>query len=80
MIGSADYCTNFLMECNDQMLGIQGHPEFRKEYISAMLEERLAVLSDGVSSDAEKSLKLCADNTLIKTWILEFIRMRSQLL
>ena len=76
-IASADYCTNFLMECNDQMLGIQGHPEFRKEYISALLEERLAVLSEAVSSEAEKSLKLTADNTLIKSWILDFIRMRS---
>ena len=80
LVASADYCTNFLMECNDQMLGIQGHPEFRKEYISALLEERLAALSDAVSSEAEKSLKLTVDNTLIKSWILDFIRTRSQLL
>ena len=80
LIGSADYCTNFLMECNDQMLGIQGHPEFRKEYISALLGERLAVLSEAVSSEAEKSLKLSEDNTLIKSWILDFIRIRAQLL
>ena len=77
LIASADYCTNFLMECNDQMLGIQGHPEFRTEYISALLGERLAVLSETVFSEAEKSLTLSADNTLIKSWILDFIRLRS---
>ena len=77
LIASADYCTNFLIECNEQMLGIQGHPEFSKEYISGLLGERLAVLSEVVTSKAERSLKLTADNTLIKSWILDFIRMRS---
>ena len=74
-IASADYCGNFLIEFSSKMLGIQGHPEFEKEYISALLKERLAVLSEKVSSDAERSLKLSVDNTRIKSWILDFFRI-----
>jgi len=71
-LASADYCKNFLVEFNENALGIQGHPEFEREYISALLGERVAILPNQVRLHAEDSLELVPDNLLIRNWILNF--------
>jgi len=73
-LASTDYCENFLVEFNEHTLGIQGHPEFEREYISALLGERVAILPDNVRLNAEASLELVPDNFLIRNWILNFLK------
>ena len=73
-LASTNYCNHFLVEYDDSTLGIQGHPEFERNYISALLDDRVAALSPEITAEAVKSLNLKPDSVLIRRWIKEFIR------
>ena len=77
VLGHTNYCENFFIQFDARMLGIQGHPEFETEYVSALLDERLAVLSPETILEAERSLALTTDSVLIRQWIYEFLTKES---
>ena len=56
------------------MLGIQGHPEFSKEYSRALMEARSASIGREKAIKGIESLELPLDITVLRDWTMSFIK------
>ncbi len=58
----------------DHMLGIQGHPEFSKEYTKALIDTRQSRIGIEIANAGVQSLKCFSpDSRLIAYWIKNFL-------
>ncbi len=76
VLASSDHCANFIIQFNETMLGIQGHPEFERDYIDVLLELRREVIPAPVHADAVESLGRRHDNLSIMQWITNFLGVK----
>lgn len=73
--GRNDHCPVSLMTVGDNLVGIQGHPEFGPEYLEALIRARRGnVIPDDVADEALASLDQEPDSGLLVDGIVEFIR------
>lgn len=77
-LASSNHCENFLVQFNDTTLGIQGHPEFTHAYIGVLIDSRGDRLGAETGAAARASLSRDADNTVIMTWIANFLGLQPQ--
>lgn len=68
------HCPVGMFQVGTNMLGIQGHPEFPKEYEARLLEMRRERIGGEKVDAALKSLDLQVDATLIAGWIGHFLK------
>jgi len=73
LLASNGHCENFMVQFNDTMLGLQGHPEFHPSYIEVLLELRREIITGRVREDAVRSLTRDHDNPRIMKWIVKFL-------
>lgn len=76
LLASNGHCENFMVQFNDTMLGLQGHPEFHPNYIEVLLELRREIITGQVREDAVRSLASEHDNARIMKWIANFLGVR----
>lgn len=76
VLASSPHCANFILQFNETMLGIQGHPEFDKDYIEVLLELRRELLPAPVHANAVESLSRRHDNLGIMQWIVNFLGIK----
>jgi len=69
----SDHCPFAMFEVGRTMLGIQAHPEFGKEYVRALIEDRIERIGRERADEALSSLNRPADSDLIAEWISRFI-------
>ena len=78
-IAQNDFCPNSMIVAGDKMLGIQGHPEFSKEFCAFRAEFRRELIGEEVYQSTLHSL---ADNQLnsnvIMRWIKNFLSADTQ--
>ncbi len=72
------HCENFVVRFRDNMIGIQGHPEFPPEFLAELVEWRHDRLSDDLLATARASIKKPHHNREIKTWIANFLGLPQQ--
>ncbi len=74
-IGSNDFCPNSMITDGNLMLGIQGHPEFDKEYCAYRAEFRRGLIGD---DKYRETLDLLANNETdsaeVFGWVSQFLR------
>jgi len=68
-------CRIGLFQVGDHMLGMQGHPEFPKEYASALMEERMERIGPAKVQLGLESLNQNIDQSIISNWIVSFLDM-----
>lgn len=74
VLGWADHCPISLMSVGARMLGIQGHPEFQREYVETVLESRRGnVIPDEVAAAGLASLTVLPDTAMLADWIVGFV-------
>ncbi len=73
LLASNPHCENFMIQFNDTMLGLQGHPEFDPSYIEVLLELRKEIITGTARDDAVRSLTRDHDNPRIMKWIANFL-------
>lgn len=78
-IASNDHCENFVIRYGERMLGIQGHPEFSREFISRLVEWRKDRMDEANYKCAQSSLERMHDNQIVKYWITTFLGIPSTL-
>ena len=66
-------CPVGIFTIGQKMLGIQGHPEFPKEYSRALIEERINSIGIDKGRNAQESLKTKLDIGIIAKWVMNFI-------
>lgn len=74
LLVSNDHCTNFIFQCGEKLLGIQGHPEFSKDFCSALMKERADIIPKDRLEAGYSSLSDNPNNQLLMQWIINFLK------
>lgn len=74
-LAHSDHCENFLLQFNETMMGIQGHPEFKRAYIDVLIGLREKLLAPETLAGARASLDQPGDNVAIMHWITNFLEL-----
>ena len=73
-LGGDAFCPNTIFTIGDQVLGIQGHPEFTAPVMQQLIEQLAAKAGDTVATQAHASLASGeADNRLVAQWVINFL-------
>ncbi len=76
LLASNDFCPNLMFDINDQVLGIQGHPEFTRAMMFEIIESLDGRLPAQICQAAQVSLDQgTADNRLFAHWITNFLKI-----
>ena len=73
VLASSDNCPNAMFTVGQNMLGIQAHPEFTKDYNQLLMETRMNKMGDEVALLGIQSLGNAIDPEVVRSWILHFI-------
>lgn len=73
VLAVSDYCPIAAMAVGEQMLGIQGHPEFSPALSRALLESRRQRLGDDLTDTALATLVTPTNRRSVGSWIAEFL-------
>ena len=73
-LGGSEFCENAFFVIGDQVLGIQGHPEFTYEIMHDLLNKPKETASSELLQSARQSLQNGRpDNELFAQWIVNFL-------
>ncbi|MES0491900.1 MAG: hypothetical protein ABUK01_18030 [Leptospirales bacterium] len=72
VIGYSLGCPYSMIKVGDHFIGIQGHPEFTKDYALPLIESRQDKIPIDTIEAAKLSFEISPDNTLLRTWIINF--------
>jgi len=73
VLAGNDICPSGIIQIGNNVLGIQAHPEFTKDYDKMLMETRMNKMGDGVALEGIKSLSNSVDTEVIKSWINNFL-------
>ncbi|MGL5326192.1 MAG: glutamine amidotransferase-related protein [Aeromonas sp.] len=68
-----DFCPNFMFLQGNNIVAIQGHPEFSVAYNRALIERRRGLLPDDRYQSSLSSLEGEVDSTTMMQWLLQFL-------
>lgn len=74
VLAGSDFCPYYMVQCGGHFLGIQGHPEFSRDYSRALMLRRRGVIPDERLQEGLASLDADVDDQRVAAWILNFIR------
>jgi GMP synthase-like glutamine amidotransferase len=69
-------CPNAMFRVGTNLLGIQGHPEFPKEYDQALMELRVERIGEAKVKRGIDSLSLPLDADTFARWVSNFIHLK----
>jgi GMP synthase-like glutamine amidotransferase len=76
VLGSAAHCPVAMLDVDDDVIGIQAHPEFGVPYVRALLEDRVDRIGPAGTAAALESLARPTDERIVAGWIVAFLRGR----
>ncbi len=75
LLGGSEFCPNLFYSIEDQVFGIQGHPEFTPEIIQKVMHGREEKVGIEVHKRAMDSIDSgTPDNRLFAEWIVNFLK------
>ena len=74
LYASSDFCPIAGFQTGNHFLTMQGHPEFSKEYASALINKRVDRIGKEVVGASDKSLEANADSDKVGAWMIAFIK------
>jgi GMP synthase-like glutamine amidotransferase len=74
LLGDSPHCEVGMFRVGENMLGIEGHPEFTVEYGSALIRAREKAIGAERSQRALESLKEKSDGATVGSWIARFLK------
>jgi GMP synthase-like glutamine amidotransferase len=74
LLGRSPHCDVGMFRVGESMLGIEGHPEFTREFGAALIDWRRPRIGDAAADEALKSLERPGDGKTVGAWIARFIR------
>ncbi|OUS34973.1 GMP synthase ['Osedax' symbiont bacterium Rs2_46_30_T18] len=72
VIAGNKFCPQFMIQVDQHMLGIQGHPEFSKQYSKSLINTRLDIIEPNRVREAFCSLNAEVDDLKMAAWMLNF--------
>lgn len=74
LIAGSEFCENSMFQLGENILTIQGHPEFSKGYSRTMMRYRAQKIGDAKLTAGIESLKKSVDDLLVAQWLLAFLK------
>lgn len=71
LAGSA-FCPYYMLAYGDHFLSVQGHPEFRKDYSSTLMDVRRNIIPEERLAQGKTSLTTPLDDQLFARWVVKF--------
>jgi GMP synthase (glutamine-hydrolysing) len=72
-LAGSDFCPYAMYEIDDRVLGMQGHPEFARGYLRALMDGRRDQLGEAVYRDGVASLEQPVDRDIVAGWLGRFL-------
>lgn len=73
VLATSDACPNAMFQIGEHMLGLQGHPEFIKDYSRGLLALRRDTLGESLYTSGMNSLQENTDEVMVGAWMLRFL-------
>ncbi|KTD67325.1 MULTISPECIES: glutamine amidotransferase-related protein [Legionella] len=73
VLAASDFCPFYMLQIRDNLLTVQGHPEFSKVYSQALIEMRKNRLGEELVECGLKSLQQPCDDAVFAQWIVNFL-------
>lgn len=74
VVAGSDFCPVSMFVVGEVMLGIQGHPEFSREFCEYRIRSRAGLLSEEVVRRSLDSLAVRPDSGRVMGWMARFFR------
>ena len=72
-LAGSDFCPHAALAIGDTLVGFQGHPEFTRDYLRALMARRRERLGEARYDTALASLSQATDEDLLGRWLLRFL-------
>ncbi|PWY56390.1 GMP synthase [Legionella qingyii] len=73
VLAASDFCPFYMLQIGDNLLTVQGHPEFSKRYSQALIELRKNNLGKELAAQGLKSLQQHCDDKVFAKWVINFL-------
>ncbi|MCW8410285.1 GMP synthase [Legionella sp. PATHC035] len=73
VLATSDFCPFYMLQIRDNLLTVQGHPEFSKSYSQALIELRKNRLGMELVERGLQSLQQPCNDTVFAEWIVHFL-------
>lgn len=77
VLASNDFCPYSMIQVGHHFLGLQGHPEFSREYSLALMNTRKDQIEASVFNAGSQSLKHEVHDLLVMKWLISFLKQTS---
>ena len=74
LVGSAEHCPNAMFTIGDHILSIQGHPEYSRPYLRALIESREAIIDPITFKAGLASLEMEHHRSEMAQWLRHFLQ------
>lgn len=72
VLASSRFCPYYMLQYNQHLMSVQGHPEFSKAYSSALISRRADRIPAARVREGQASLSASVDDRLMMQWIINF--------
>ncbi len=73
LLGGNESCKNAIMQVDQNLLGIQAHPEFTKAYNRYLMKKRVEKIGATTVTDGIRTLEKTLHHHVIRDWVINFI-------
>ena len=77
IIAGSDFCPAYMIQYDGCLLGIQGHPEFFREFAGTLLNFRRDSIGKETTEIGLKSLSKAHEGALVAQWMVQFLRNKT---
>jgi len=74
LLGSTEHCPNAMFSIDDHILAIQGHPEYSRPYLRALIESREAIIDPITFEAGLASLEMEHHRSEMAQWLRHFLQ------
>ncbi|WP_067514874.1 glutamine amidotransferase-related protein [Endozoicomonas ascidiicola] len=75
VLAGSTFCPNWMIQYDNCLLGIQGHPEFTREFSRSLLDLRRHVFGEDVYVRGLEALSDSTESQLVAQWVINFFRV-----
>jgi len=73
LLARSEDCAIGMFKVGDRMIGVQGHPEFSKDYDQALMESRIEKIGRRKVEEGIQSLEKKLDSNVFAEWVMQFL-------
>ena len=73
LLAGNTFCPNACFQLDGNILGMQGHPEFSKKFLTELMSTRTGHINSASIDKAQRSLQSVTHENIIAGWLIAFI-------